>query len=152
MKVILTVLATFFCSFSINAQELNGYVMRQAVYSASDSLYTANNISGNSITVEFFIANSKKTNVIRIGHKTEIGTTYHDYRVVATEKAKSKLDYNIVVANDQLGGEIAFKYNNEDFVLLYSYDEDLETWLGYYAGVMLNNNTISFLSNKVQSE
>lgn len=148
MKVILTILFILFSFINIEAQELNGYFVREGTYSVEDSTYSENNISGNSIIVEFFTSKITATNVIRIAHKTKIGTTYHDYIVIASEEAQTKEEYNIIVANDKFGADIAFKYNNEDFVLLYGYNENIEQWTGYYAGMLLNKDIISFLSTK----
>lgn len=122
--------------------------MREGIYSQEDGAYIDNNISGNSITIKFFNSELTSTKIIRIGHKTSLGTTYHDYNIVAAETATTKEDYNIVVANDKFGGDIAFKYNSEDFVLLYGYNEKLEKWTGFYTGMLLNMDIISFLSTK----
>lgn len=148
MKVISTILFILLSFINCEAQELNGYFVQEGIYSFEDGSYSENNISGNSITVEFFTSKSTESNVIRIGHKTKIGITYHDYIVQATEEAKTKEDYNIIVANDKFGGDIAFKYNKENFILLYGYDERIEQWTGYYAGMLLNSDIISFLSTK----
>ena len=152
MKVILTILFILSSCLASQAQELTGYFVRQGIYSIEDSIYSENNISGNSMTVELYRSNLSETNVIRISHKTNIGTTYHDYRVVATEVAENDTDYTIFVANDQFGGDIALKYNDEDFVLLYNYNEEIEKWTGFYGGILINKNSISFLSEKIQSE
>jgi hypothetical protein len=148
MKVIFTILLFLIGYIVVQAQELNGYFMKEGIYSQKDDAYIDNNISGNSITIEFFNSKSTSTKIIRIGHKTPLGTTYHDYNILASETATTKEDYNIVVANDKFGGDIAFKYNNEDFVLLYSYNEKLEKWTGFYTGMLLNMDIISFLSTK----
>ncbi|PCJ26535.1 MAG: hypothetical protein COA97_05510 [Flavobacteriales bacterium] len=152
MRVIATVLLILFSFISIRAQELSGYFVKSGIYSLKDSSYTENNISGNSITVEFFNSKLSETNIIRIGHKTKIGTTYHDYIIMLIEVPENKKDYTIVVANDKFGADIAFKYNNEDFVLLYGYNERFEQWTGYYAGMLLNRDIISFLSTKKLSK
>jgi hypothetical protein len=148
MKVLLTYIIIIISFIDLQGQELRGYFMREGIYSIEDSSYQENIISGNSITVEFFTSKIENTNIIRIAHKTKIGTIFHDYVVIASEIAKSKENYNIIVASDKFGGDIAFKYNNNDFVLLYNYRDDIEKWTGFYAGMLLNNNTISYLSLK----
>ncbi len=152
MRVISTILLILFSFISYQAQELNGYFVKEGTYSIEDSSYSENSISGNSITVVFFTSKLTTANVIRIGHKTKIGTTFHDYEVLATETAKTKADYTIIVASDKFGGNIAFKYNTEDFVLLYSYDEKIEQWTGYYVGLFLNKSTFSYLNPKTLSK
>jgi hypothetical protein len=152
MKVLLFYIIIIFSFIELQGQELRGYFIREANYSIEDSSYQENIISGNSITIDFFNSKIENTNIIRIGHKTKIGTIFHDYIVVAAEVAKTKEEYNIIVASDKFGGDIAFKYNNEDFLLLYNYREDIEKWTGFYAGMLLNENTISYLSLKSLSK
>ena len=144
MKVILTIFLICTSFIGFNAQELSGYFVQEGTYSIEDSSYSQNNISGNSMTIEFFTSKSVKTNVIRIGHRTKIGTTYHDYVVVAAEEAQSADDYHVIVANDKFGGNVALKYNEEEFVLLYDYNEEVEQWIGYYSGMLLNRKSCLF--------
>ena len=152
MRALIAILFSLTSFLNLQAQELTGYVVHQGIYSVEDSSFSENNISGHSITVDLYSSKVDGTHVLRIGHKTKIGTTTHDYTVIGTEGAKTEEDYNIFVADNQFGGDIALKYNDEEFILLYGYNEKIEQWEGFYGGILINNINISFLDSQQEKE